>query len=175
MAQVELTDVQSLINHLRNNGVGSKPLRVGIDGSHGIGKSTLAYCLACHLHAPVVSVDQFIFRDDRPYVERIRPELKELYDHYMATRRIFFIEGVCLLSVLEKNGLSLDILIYVRKLDSVGEWYESELYNGTESVGDWTNRISALPEVLEKQVAQYHLKYRPFNKADFVYSVTHDA
>lgn len=173
MAHVELTDIQALIAHLKNTGVGSKPLRVGIDGSYGIGKSTLAYCLACYLRVPVVSIDQFIFRDGRPYVERIRPEFKELCDHYVATRRTFFIEGVCLLAVLKQIGLSIDILIYVRKLNSLGEWCESELYNAAESVTDWTNRISDLPDVLEKQVAQYHLQYMPFNKAHFVYSVTH--
>ncbi|OGQ93087.1 MAG: hypothetical protein A2253_03155 [Deltaproteobacteria bacterium RIFOXYA2_FULL_55_11] len=173
MKQVELKDIRSLIDHLKNNGVGSRPLRVGIDGSYGIGKSTLAYCLACQLNVAVLSIDQFIFRDGRPYVEQIRPEIKDLCDHYVATRRTFFIEGVCLLAVLERIGLSVDILIYIRKLDSLGEWCDSELYNGIESETEWTKKISNLPEVLEKQVAEYHFKYRPFNGAHFVYSVTH--
>src|ERR1051325_4286141 len=112
--------------------VGSKSAgRIGIDGNNGSGKSTLARSLADALACRLFSLDDYLDRNKGGFLafidyQRLRADVDE--------HKEYVIEGVCLLEVLQRAGLSIDALVYVKRRH-LGLWadeYELDIQEPLE-------------------------------------------
>lgn len=131
------SDKLKLIEQLRHKGVVSKKVAIGIDGANGTGKTTLAYCLGCEFQIPIINIDQFINRNQGSYQEQIRyKELKELISFYKGCQRSIIIEGVCLLAIISKLQLQLDLLIYIKKLNKRREWLDAGIFDHSRPIDE---------------------------------------
>ncbi len=169
---LEITDNALLLKTLQDLEMGNKKVVVGVDGCFRAGKSTLSYFLGYSFFVPVINIDQFIFRENNQYSDHIRPELKELIEFYQNNQRTFVIEGTCLLNILEKINLSTDIFIYVKAL-KMGKWDNADTCDHANPENIIRN-IENESYPLAVEVAKYHLKYKPLDKASLIYLRTID-
>jgi hypothetical protein len=117
---------------------------IAIDGFPGSGKSTLARDLSAQLAVGVVHLDDYLIRNKGGFVEFLQyPKLKKVLH-----RRPLIVEGVCLLEVLKRLDIRVDILIYV------------------EGPKRRTKKISPLL----REASGYHKRFEPFRIANIVYS-----
>jgi hypothetical protein len=126
----------------------TRPL-VGVDGYHGVGKSTLARTISTLLEIRCVHLDAFVNANEGSFVQSLR--FRELSD--VLCERPLIVEGVCLLDVLERLHVKPDLLIYVEGVEPDPR----------------TRRGSGL---LAREVREYHKKRRPFDSADVVYTLS---
>jgi hypothetical protein len=178
------TDVNGLIATLRDR----KPKRVGIDGLDGAGKSHLSLAIASELNAAVIELDE--------YVEKNRGNYVAFIDYAGLAAKIseslsFVIEGVCLLAVIERLGVHLDCLIYVKRMSSSGLWADEDecefplgieeairqSRRNTELMLEFEARQEGRPYTsgaadepgLAEEIMRYHAKYRPHAIADITF------
>lgn len=178
MAQ-EFTNSAELAAALKN----VSPVLIGIDGVDGTGKSTLANTLGPAIPATVVSLDDFLNKNEGSFVASIRvAELGEAIRRADPT----IIEGVCLLEVTQMIGIELSVLVYVKRVGPSG-WYDESTYDTDEPIGQLIERLNAelalMPagiggrkedgppqlEQVRKEIIRYHSHHRPSREADFVY------
>ena len=88
---------------------------IAIDGSFGVGKSTLARALASRLQVKAVHLDDFLIRRRGAYLKNLR--LMQLTKCIGRGRRLI-LEGICVLQVLELVGRKPDSLVYVKRMTS---------------------------------------------------------
>jgi hypothetical protein len=181
--KTEVADAEALIAALRAH----KPCRIGIDGIDGVGKSEISAIVASELGIPVIGLDDYVEKNRGGYVPYI--------DYAAVTTLVadspsFIIEGVCLLEVLERLGVRLDCLIYIKRMSS-GIWAdedECEFPNGIEEAIRQSRRNTELmlefearqegrpytPDAtdepgLGEEIMRYHAKHSPHASADITY------
>lgn len=145
----------------------ASPTFIGIDGLDGCRKTTLAHELAGHTHHQVVSVDTFLNKNKRTYVDYID------YDglRQAVQRKDSIIEGVCLLKVIERIGLSLDLAIYVEQRH-FGVWEGEDCLGLDQNVDDFLRKLGKKrqqKEDLYSEIIRYHHEFRPHEKADLTF------
>ena len=186
----ETDDADALIDALTSDLSDCSGFLIGIDGIDGAGKSQLGRRLSTALHVPLVSLDDFLEEHRGTYVEHLRmPEIAELIRMPRAV-----VEGICLLSVMEKVGLSLTRLIYLKRLGPYGDWRDRDVCDPQEPVeqvithlDEQAKKFSQVAAQLEgedesesdeagltplrKEIITYHARYRPHLRADYVLQV----
>jgi hypothetical protein len=151
--------------------------RIGIDGSNGSGKSTLARYVAEQLRHRLFSLDDYLERNRGGFLEFIDyPRLQA----EVSTESVYVIEGVCLLTALERAELATDALVYVKRRH-LGLWADEDELEVSEPLEEFlanerklTAMVSREPEEaaelgLAEEVIRYHYLTRPHHKADVVY------
>jgi hypothetical protein len=147
-----------------------------VDGVDGIGTPRLAKQLAALLGWTLVHLDDYVVSDKRTYFDRLDMERLGL-DIFFAPRPLL-VEGLCILELTSRLHLAMDILVYVRRLSSSGEWVDEDQCLFDCSAED---RIKSLERGLgqmtefRKAIIVYHAKYRPSEVAEFVFDVVRAA
>lgn len=163
--------------------------RIGVDGNNGVGKTTIAREIGQRLQLPVISLDDYLENHGDGFVEFLRyPDLADAI-----SGDEFVVEGVCLLEALSRVGGTVDVSVYVKRIEG-GLWcdedtcdvgpgeaddviaregerlqefvrIEAEMY-GAEQPG-------ALPELsgLTRELIRYHAGFRPHERARIVHRV----
>jgi hypothetical protein len=163
---------------------------IGIDGTDGAGKTTLAKELGQSMGATVVSLDDFVPKDSGSYVPHLRTD--DLRETLCSAGRPVIVEGVCLLAALEALSLGPDLLIYVKRISDDGYWYDHDVCDPQEDEETLIARLSQQADAFAKVAAQlsgepdpeggdlgltprheeivrYHCKYRPSRKAQIAF------
>ena len=149
---------------------------MGIDGLDGCRKTTLAVELAGHTDYQVISLDDFLVEKRGAYVNHID------FDRVQRAveGRNSIVEGVCLLKVLERAGLKLDLAIYVQKYRH-GLWADEDWLGLDQNVETYLNKLSDAAEIfsrektkyeedLSTEIIRYHHEFHPHEKADLFFT-----
>lgn len=161
---------------------GIKPYRIiGIDGIDDSGKTYLSKVIGKELKRPVLSLDEYLVKDKETYVENLR------YDAISAlmkeNRLGFIIEGICLLDILKKLRWHADCLIYIKRINTRGEWLDEDECLITDSIEE---RIKIIEDrtmmvakacghpcsgltAFRKEVIRYHHREKPFAAANYIF------
>jgi hypothetical protein len=147
---------------------------VGLDGAREAGKSTIARRLASDLGRSLISVDDYVRQGvGTPYADLVRlDELRAALASPDKGSKVL-IEGICLLTLLDRLGVALGALIYVVRASAPGEWSEVDLFDDTVTEADLVARCGPVPSTagasLDRDLAIYHKRARPHERADIVY------
>jgi len=115
---IELSSISELIETILN----TSPRLVGIDGKDGSGKSTAACEIAKATGASVISLDDFIDKGKGTFADNLRYE--EIGAAISKSNGSLIVEGVCLLNVIDRLGVKLDVHVYVKRISRYGFWYD---------------------------------------------------
>lgn len=163
---------------------------IAIDGTDGVGKTTLAVALQKTVGGTLVSLDDFVLENHGGFVRYLKTvELKAV----LATINCpIIVEGICMLSALERVCHERNVLIYVKRLMSSGYWHDEEMCDPTEpveeliarraqEVGSYPRLDAELPRErlpeddkprltpLREEIIRYHARYRPSRDADIIF------
>jgi hypothetical protein len=96
-------------------------------------------------------LDDFLNRHQGGFLEHLR------YDQLLAAigQRPILVEGVCLLAVLERIAVNVDVVVYVFSSEEVGRREEGE--SGS---------------ILSKEISYYNQKFGPARRADIFFTGT---
>ena len=96
---------------------------IGIDGDNGAGKSTLAHELVQMIGGSVISVDDFLSGNGMAYSSQL--DLPNLSKKIKAAEEPIIVEGVLLLDVLDRLGITLDLMIFAKcEFDGITKYGE---------------------------------------------------
>lgn len=188
----EVSTVDELAELLRCEFPFSLTGTIAMDGNDGVGKTTLAVALRRLIGGTVISVDDYVAKNQGMYVPFLRAfELRAAIEGACAPR---IVEGVCLVSALEKAGHDPDVLIYVRRVTTDGFWHDQDTCDPDEPVDNLIARLSAdraafarldaersgrplpapgtvaLPP-LREEIIRYHANVRPSRRAHILVSI----
>jgi len=136
---------------------------VAIDGWLGCGKTRAASELAPLLGASAVDLDCFLNRD-AGFMHGLRFE--QLAAAVEASPRPIVLSGVCIWDVLDRLGLSADIVVYVKRMGGHLWRDEGEILGGDLEVYE----LGGCPaEPLYYEVRDYHLAREPHENAHFLF------
>lgn len=171
----EFSNFEDLVNFVRQAGYG----RVGIDGTNGSGKTTLAKELSSSLGYPLLSLDNFLEKNQGGFVEHLK--YSELIAE-IGSLKSFIVEGVCLLEVLRRLKREVDLLVYIKRQQH-GLWadereceIEGDVEGFIEKEREIVKRLSRLEGSSEKagtfglgeEIIRYHASHRPQHKANAI-------
>ena len=172
---VEFSNVKDLANFVRQAGHG----RVGVDGTNGAGKTTLAKELSSNLGYPLLSLDNFLEKNQGGFVEHLKySELSAEIGNFKS----FVVEGVCLLEVLSRLKREVDFLVYIKRQQH-GLWtdereceIEGDVEEFIEKEREIVKRLSRLEGSSEEtgtfglgeEIIRYHASHRPQHKANAI-------
>ncbi|ASG05386.1 hypothetical protein [Vibrio anguillarum] len=165
----------------------SHPDMIWIDGKDGSGKSYLAKQLGEQLEIPVLSVDDFLVRQQGFYVSSVK--FDQLRDTIVQASKPVIIEGVCLLKVRENLGIDGGLDIYVKRMSPMGYWADAdecdlevppdefiqsqlEILERAATIGFMGIESSSEPTEfppLARELIEYHYSYQPHKKSDITY------
>ncbi len=170
---METDDIEKLATSIRDKGC----CRIGIDGTNGAGKSTTASKLAEILGLTHLNLDEYLQKKKGGFLDYLKyPEIKQK----ISELECFVIDGVCLLNVLEKIGIDVDCLIYVKRIRH-GLWADKDECDVTGDIEEYIKRekefvrlikgSNTTPDTLglAEEIIRYHYKYKPHHKAQFCY------
>ncbi|MDX1914354.1 MAG: hypothetical protein SFU55_02120 [Methylophilus sp.] len=171
---METDDVDHLAAYIRDK----RYCRIGVDGTSGAGKSTMASALARALGLNHVNLDDYLVKKQGGFLDHLRYD-----DIKRKTSELgcFVIDGVCLLSVLEEIETSVDCLVYVKRICH-GLWADEDECEVTEDVEGYIRKereTVGLVEGSEKtpdtlglaeEIIRYHDKYKPHREAELFYT-----
>jgi len=98
----------------------------------------------------------------------------------MSGLECFVVEGVCLLSVVEKIDAHVDCLVYVKRTHH-GRWADERECEVAGDIEEYLRKereavrlirgLETAPESLglAEEIIRYHARYKPHHKADFFY------
>ncbi|EGQ7704118.1 TPA: hypothetical protein PMB55_003663 [Vibrio cholerae] len=172
-----------IVEQIKNN----HPDTIWIDGKDGSGKSYLAKQLGEQLEISVVSVDDFLVRQQGTYVSSVKFE--QLRDTINQARKPVIIEGVCLLKVRENLGIEGGLDIYVKRMSPMGYWADEDECDLKVAPDDFIQRqletleraasiefmgIESNGEPIEfpqlaRELIEYHYSYQPHKRSDITY------
>jgi hypothetical protein len=89
------------------------PLLIAIDGSDGVGKSSLASWLAWQLGAPAIHLDLYLVRGSDPLRWRSDDLRRVVETRLNEHANPIIVEGILILDALDKIGRKPDFLVYV--------------------------------------------------------------
>lgn len=188
-----IDEVEKAINLILSNNDERLPL-ISIDGKNGSGKSRLAICLCCRDERFIYfDLDTHYWPSNKlPYVNNI--DYKSLRKNIISTfeeGKIVVLDGVCILSIIEKLSLTTVVNIYVKKVDSSGWWIDGrdfnynldleELFIGKLNYnrkwkqleeaksGKNNNKQGDANDDIENEIIRYHFKFKPNESADVIY------
>jgi hypothetical protein len=184
MTVYEVVTPQALVERLRSSFPSA--VTIAIDGIHGAGKTTLALALRQALGGTLLSLDDFIHKNQGSFLPHLK--VGELGEALTAARRPVVLEGICMLDALERLGVVPDLLIYVKRIDRYGEWEEKDTGDPTESAETIIRREAARArpfldaigepppadrnsglDSLREEVIRYHCDFHPARRAEIVY------
>lgn len=141
---------------------------IGIDGIDGVGKTPLARGLQKAIGGTVISLDDFIEKNQGGYVRFLK--LSELGHALAGSERPVIVEGVCLLAVLEQMPVQLALLIYVKRIGDHGVWYDKTKYDPEEPVEEILAKYyhGGITQFRE-EIIRYHAEYRPSQRATIIH------
>jgi hypothetical protein len=152
----KLDDLVARIEHL------PLPRVIGVEGFSGSGKSRLADDLAARLSATAVHLDRFLpppAGGPQPYVERLDlPALAAA----LTSDPVVIVEGICLRDTLERIGVALHFVVYLKRVSAVGLWHDGL---GMEDFEAGRETITHEPE---RSDMLYHCARGPHTLADYV-------
>ena len=146
----EFTSVKELIEKLRLDLEGIDTPVIGIDGTDGVGKTTLASQIGDAFKLPVIYLDDFLEPERGSYVaylclEDVREKLRLLNSPVV-------IEGVCLLRAAERIGVEITHHIYIKRI-RYGIWRDEETCDPLEPVEDLLSRLTEDLRVFAKSAS----------------------
>ena len=145
-----LPGTAELLKKLRKFCIPWRSLIIAIDGRNGAGKSSLGRYLSWQLGVPLIETDFWII--DGSHVEQKISEIQDLIRKRRDLRRPIIVEGIMMLQMLERAGLTSDFLVVV---------------TNQAQKPDPDDDTSDLPQCLSTEVEAYLKKYHPEDKADF--------
>lgn len=89
-----------------------RPIIIGVDGSNGVGKTSLASWIAWQFGMEAIHLDLFLIQGKTPSDWRC-DDLKKVIDARKNLNRSVLIEGVLLLEALNRISITPDYLIFV--------------------------------------------------------------
>ena len=129
---METDDVNKLAAYIRDKGY----CRIGVDGTNGAGKSTMAGTLARTLGVNHVNLDDYLVKKRGGFLDHLKyRDIKQKTSELGC----FVIDGVCLLNVLEKIETPVDCLVYVKRMRH-GLWADEDACEVTENVKDYIRK-----------------------------------
>lgn len=163
---------------------------IAIDGYDGVGKTTLATALQARVGGTVVSLDDLIMKNQGGYVPYLKTA--ELKAALKTAPRPCIVEGVCVLGVFERITVRHDLLVYVKRVDKNGYWYDKDTCDPSGPVDELIARraeeVTALDRLdqelsgepssqddrpgltpLREEIIRYHASYRPSRQAEIVF------
>ena len=144
----------------------------------------------------VVSLDDFVSKNRGGYVPHLKTD--KLVAVSTKAHRPLIVEGVCVLAVLQRVQLEPDLLVYVKRVDEDGYWYDESICDPSELVDDLVARLAwevaevdrfarersgegsraeSTPKLtpLREEVIRYHATHRPSHKASIAFMRRGDA
>jgi hypothetical protein len=125
-----------------------------IDGDDGSGKTPLARKIAGALGAKLISLDQYLSEDGRPYCDQIKHD--SLKNDIMLGGQKVVIEGVCALKVLAKIGVGYDHHIFTKRVMFGKPAYDEYL----------DERIPLPKSKTARDIVLYYRELKPFDRCD---------
>jgi hypothetical protein len=152
-----------------------KCTRIGIDGTHGVGKSTLARAIATRFDLPLFSLDDYLAKGQGGFLDFI--DYHRLNQDLGAVDR-YIIEGVCLIEVLKRVNVTIQCLVYVKRMQH-GLWADEQELEIQDPVEDFLEKEKQLTEMiscdgnsdlaLDEEVIRYHEATHPQNCAHIIF------
>lgn len=141
-----------LLTHLRSFCLPWRALTIAIDGRNGAGKTSVARHMAWQLGMPVLETDLWL-SSTSPVTHRT-DELREMVLSRHRQDRPVIIEGVMMLSTLERIGVQPDYFVFVTN-------------EALERDPEDDDADSRSPQCLSEEVDAYLRERRPAARADF--------
>jgi uridine kinase len=149
---------------------------IGIDGVMGAGKTTLAQNILQQIPGILFGIDEYLDKHKGQYQKHIfySKLINDIeYRIYEGDKR-FIIEGICLLSILKKIGITPNVIIYIKHLTELGCWDDQEICDPSISMEEANNNICKFETKpgqgdKDRELAEYHRKFQPIQKADIVF------
>ena len=140
---------------------------VAIDGSDGVGKTTLARSIAKLINATAIDLDSYVNKNQGAFVAALRiDELKQTLEAAFLLGRPAIVSSICIRDALCRAGYHTDLAIYVEKRSPVGVPQDLDFVyaeDPTEPVqNEWYGD-------LHKELWWYHRNFRPHSNADVIY------
>ena len=174
---ITFNDASRLAGRLSADATDREALLISLDGLPGSGKTTLGRRLASPLQGVHIVLDDCLVRNQGTYVDHLR--LDDLRDAIASARRqakIAILDGICMEKVCEGLGVVPDRRVYLRRLDSRGDWMEGEIFVSGAGVNQALQHEEALANMmgstlpeLQREVIEYHFAYAPHENADYVF------
>jgi ABC-type dipeptide/oligopeptide/nickel transport system ATPase component len=188
-----ISEPEELARHLLAKNLGKSTFLIGIDGKDGIGKSTLAQELSRLINAKLISLDDYLIRNQDKYVDSLK--IDEIIDAIKSTTDIIIIEGVCLLAAIDRIGARLNDLVYVKRT-SHGIWVDEDTCGSAKTADeviadeermlsmflkgdssleekDLTTNTDMKLSALREEIIRYHAKYKPSERASVLFEAKH--
>ncbi len=189
MEPTSLTSQEELAAIIRT-AINNSARVIAIDGMDGLGKTTLSTSLAATIGCRMLHLDDFVQKNqDGFYVDFIDYEtLGQALETAMSAPGSVLVEGVCVLAILDRLGVSPDLHVYVKELMFGYLWHHKDKLYGTAGTleeklaqEDEQNRLSAelepdaeglAPDQLRRDLIRYHWHFHPDKNADIVFGIT---
>jgi hypothetical protein len=149
-----------LVKQIRKRIRSTNRFVIGIDGFMSSGKSPLSATLADKLNATHIELDNFFTPPIENYVNDlpIGDIATTLKQH---NRDSIVIEGLCLLDVLDRISLQVDVLVYIKRFSEEGIWQDGD------KVEEFRKQPTSCNEGLFGEF-EYFLRRAPHTKANVI-------
>ena len=141
---------------------------ISVDGHFDAGKTYLATTLASILQASPIDLDPYVKDKQGVFVAALRvPELASAV-HRAKLVGMVIVSGVCVLDALSKIGVKPDLTVYVERRTQADIPGDLQILEAEER-GDIEHLSGPLFTDFDREVARYHVCYRPLGSADVVF------
>ena len=124
-----------------------------IDGDDGSGKTPLAHKIADALGAKVISLDNYLHEDGRPYCDQIKYD--SLKNDVLSSSQKVVIEGVCALKILAKINVDHDYHIFTKCVVCGNRDYDDYL----DERRPWNRKLA-------RDIILYYREFKPFDSCN---------
>jgi len=174
-------EIESLLNAIRPLQEDHSPVYVSIDGVGGSGKTTLGRMLADEMHAVLISLDSYLEPHQGVYVSSVDYQTlrREMHRETSEGCQLFIVEGICVLAVLRRLGLSPYFSIYLKQVTDSGRWKDESICSETSDLQEIYSFITRVEHHSHKpgignhdrELARYHHEFLPISTTDVVLEV----